>query len=165
MANVITFCRILFGIPILFFPAFSPLFYVFYVLCGLSDMLDGAVARKTNTVSAFGSKLDTVADLVFVAICMVKLLPVLNVPLWLWICIGIVAFVKIVNVVLGYAIHKKFAAVHTVMNKITGALWFLFPFTVTFLDLRYSGGVICAVALFAAIQEGYLILKKGTEYS
>jgi len=45
-----------------------------YLLCGLTDMLDGAIARKNNIVSEFGAKLDTFADIVFVAICMIKFL-------------------------------------------------------------------------------------------
>ena len=49
----------------LFFTVFSPLFFVFYLLAGFSDMIDGTIARKTNTASEFGAKLDTVADLIF----------------------------------------------------------------------------------------------------
>jgi CDP-diacylglycerol--glycerol-3-phosphate 3-phosphatidyltransferase len=52
--------------------ALSPWFCVLYISAGVSDMVDGWVARKTNTVSDFGSKLDTVADIFFVAVCLVK---------------------------------------------------------------------------------------------
>lgn len=62
-----------------------------------------------------------------------------------------------VNVVSGYAVHKKFVVLHTVMNKITGLMLFLFPLTLKFIELRYSGSVICVIATFAAIQEGHLI--------
>ena len=65
MANTITFFRIAAGIVLLFCPAFSPAFTVFYIAAGLSDMLDGFVARKTDTVSKLGAKLDTIADFVF----------------------------------------------------------------------------------------------------
>ena len=66
MANIITIIRILCSIVLLFCPAFSSTFYAFYITAGISDMVDGWVARKTNTVSEFGSKLDTVADIIFV---------------------------------------------------------------------------------------------------
>ncbi|MBR1973057.1 MAG: CDP-alcohol phosphatidyltransferase family protein, partial [Candidatus Methanomethylophilaceae archaeon] len=66
IANVLTGCRILGSILLLIFPAFSLRFYVTYLLCGLSDMVDGTIARRTNSVSRFGSQLDTVADMVFV---------------------------------------------------------------------------------------------------
>ena len=68
MANTITFFRIAVSIVLLFCPAFSPPFYVFYIAAGLSDMLDGFVARKTDTVSKFGARLDTIADFVFVVV-------------------------------------------------------------------------------------------------
>ncbi len=38
---------------------------VWFVLLGLSDALDGALARRWNQTSDYGSKLDAVADLVF----------------------------------------------------------------------------------------------------
>ena len=58
MANTITFFRIAASIVLLFCPVFSPACYAFYIAAGLSDMLDGFVARKTNTASRFGEKLE-----------------------------------------------------------------------------------------------------------
>ena len=52
MANLITGTRILCSNALLFCPAFSPSFVVLYLVSGLTDMVDGAVARKTGTVSA-----------------------------------------------------------------------------------------------------------------
>ncbi len=46
-----------------------------YIIAGIADMADGAVARRTGTVSEFGSRLDTAADTVFAAVCLIKLLP------------------------------------------------------------------------------------------
>lgn len=106
MANIITSCRILFSAVLLFFPAFSPVFYVLYCLDGFTDMIDGAVARKTNTVSDFGSKLDTIADIVFVAVCLIKVLPTLTISVWLWIWIGVIAGIKVCNVVSGFIVQK-----------------------------------------------------------
>ena len=68
---------------------------------------------------------------------------------------------KIINIISGFAVQKKFVAVHTVLNKVTGAILFLLPLTVPFADLRYSGSVVCAVATLAAIQEGHFIRMKG----
>lgn len=48
-------------------------------------MIDGTVARKTENVSKFGSRLDTIADIVFVAVCLIKLLPILTVPTWIYV--------------------------------------------------------------------------------
>ena len=81
MANIITGIRIVFSVALLIFPALSPAFFVLYVAGCLSDMTDGAVARSTGTVSGFGSGLDTFADIVFAAVCLIKLLPLLHVPI------------------------------------------------------------------------------------
>ena len=157
MANIITGIRILCGIALLFFPVFSPLFYALYIVAGVSDMTDGAVARKTGTAGEFGSKLDTAADLVLAAVCLIKLVPVLEIPPWLYIWTALIALVKVINIVSGYVTRREFAAVHTVMNKVTGMLLFILPLTSALIDLRYSGALVCAAATFAAIQEGHYI--------
>ena len=157
MANTITFFRIAAGIVLLFCPAFSPAFYVFYIAAGLSDMLDGFVARKTDTVSKLGAKLDTIADFVLVVVCLIKLLPILSLPAWLYAWIGIIALIKVVNIISGFVVQRKFVAIHSVMNRATGALLFLLPLTIPAVPLKYSAIVVCAVATFAAIQEGHFI--------
>ena len=120
-------------------------------------MIDGTIARKTNTASEFGSRLDTIADIIFVVACMIKLLPVLTIPTWIWIWIGVIAAIKVFNIISGYIVQKKFVAKHTIMNKITGAVLFILPLTLSIIDLKYSGGFVCTIAILAALQEGYLI--------
>ena len=157
MANIITGIRILCSIALLFCPVLSPTFCVLYRAAGLTDMIDGTVARKTNSVSEFGSKLDTVADFILVVVCLIKLIPVMVIPGWLYLWIAIIALIKVINVVSGYMVQKKFVAVHSVMNKVTGALLFILPLTLSTIDLKYSAIVVSMVATFAAIQEGYYI--------
>ena len=157
MANTITFFRIAASIVLLFCPVFSPAFYAFYIAAGLSDMLDGFVARKTDTVSILGARLDTIADLVLVLVCLIKLLPILSLPAWLYAWIGIIALIKVVNIISAFAVQKTFVPVHSVMNKAAGALLFLLPLTIPAVPLKYSAIVVCAVATFAAIQEGHFI--------
>ena len=162
MANIITIVRILCSIAILFCPVFSVTFYSLYITAGLTDMIDGWVARKTNTVSEFGAKLDTVADFVFVVVCLVKLLPIMDFPSWLYIWIGVIALIKIINIVSGYVIQKQFVTIHSLMNKVTGLLLFILPLTLSFINLRYSAVMVCLVATFAAVQEGHLIRTKNS---
>ena len=157
MANFITCIRIVISAALLFCPALSPAFYALYLAAGFSDMIDGAVARKTGTVSELGSRLDTIADVVFTAVCLIKLLPVLDIPAWLYTWIAVIAVIKLLNIAVGYLKQKQFPAVHSVLNKVTGALLFLFPLTLTWIDLRYSAAAVCAVAAVAAVYEGYLI--------
>ena len=58
---------------------------------------------------------------------------------------------------LATASGKTFISLHTVMNKLTGLLLFLLPLTLHVIELEYSAVLICAVATFAAVQEGHLI--------
>ena len=157
MANLITCIRIVCGISLLFCPVFSPVFYALYIIAGVSDMIDGAVARKTGTVSDLGSKLDTSADFVLVLACLIKLFPTVNVPTWLIVWIIVIAAIKAVNLISGCVMRKEIVVLHTAMNKVTGLLLFVLPLTLTYVDLKYSGAFVGAVATFAAIQEGHLI--------
>ena len=157
MANTVTSFRIVFSIGLLFVPVFSPLFYVLYLLAGISDMLDGTIARKTGTVSDLGSKLDTAADIVFVTVCLIKMIPVLDIPSWLVIWIFVIALIKVTSIVWGYVISKEFFAAHTLMNKAAGFMLFLLPFTAVVIDLKYSGVFVCILATVAAAEEIHLI--------
>ena len=158
IANILTGCRILGSVLLLFFPAFSVAFYILYLFCGFSDMIDGTVARKTNSTSKFGSQLDTVADLIFILISLFKLLPAIHLPGWLWIWSGVIAVIKISNIILGYVSKKEFLSLHTIMNKATGLLLFLLPLTISCVEAQYSAIVVCSIATISAIQEGLYVM-------
>ena len=160
MANIITGSRIAMSAFLLFCPALSPAFFVLYAASGLSDMIDGAAARRTGTVSEFGSRLDTFADIVFAAVCLIKLLPILDVPVWLYVWFAVIAIIKLSSITAGYIRQKKLVSVHSVLNKATGLLLFVFPRTLAFMDLRYSAAVVCMAATVAAIQEGFTAWAK-----
>ena len=153
MANFITGIRILCSIALVFCPALSPAFYALYVIAGVSDMVDGRVARITHTESEFGSKLDTIADGVFVAVCLAKLLPILHLSAWQYAWIAVIAAIKVSNVVIGYATQKKVVEVHSFMNKITGGVLFVLPLTLSFIDPLFSVSAVCLLATLAALQE------------
>jgi CDP-diacylglycerol--glycerol-3-phosphate 3-phosphatidyltransferase len=157
MANIITGFRIAASLVLLFCPVFSLPFCAVYLTAGISDMVDGVVARRTNTASEFGARLDTAADFVFVIVCLIRLLPVMDIPTWLYVWIGVIALIKVINIVSGYVTQKRFVTVHTAMNRVTGALLFVLPLTVPLVELRVTALFVCAVATFAAVQEGHLI--------
>lgn len=153
IANIMTISRILCSICLLFCPVFSIGFYILYLFCGLTDMVDGTIARKTNTASDFGARLDTVADIIFVAVCFVKILPLMDFPAWLWTWIVAIAIVKTGNVVWGLVREKKLISMHTMLNKVTGFLLFVLPMTFGFMEPVYSSAVVCFFATLAAIHE------------
>ena len=149
--------RILGSILMLFFPVFSVSFYALYLFCGVTDMVDGTIARKTGAVSAFGEKLDSFADLLFVVVSLIKFLPAIDIPVWLWFWGMIIVGIKVCNIAWGIIFTKKFITLHTMMNKLTGLLLFLLPLTLHFIALQYSAIVVCMIATISAIQEGRII--------
>ena len=158
IANILTGCRILGSILLLFFPVFSAEFYIIYLLCGFSDMIDGTIARKTHSTSELGSKMDTAADFVFVTASLIRLLPTIHIPQWLWIWGGVIALIKISNIIWGYVSKKQFISLHTIMNKVTGLMLFLLPLTISFIELKYTAIIVCSIATFSALQEGFHVI-------
>ena len=156
MANFITGIRIVLSIFLLFCTTFSPVFYALYLTAGLTDMVDGTVARKTGTASEFGAKLDTVADIVFTAVCMVMILPAIEIPVWIYLWIAGIAFIKLANV--SCVRHKKLASVHSVINKAAGSALFFFPLGFYLTDTSLFAAAICVIATVAAIHESYSVL-------
>ena len=114
-------------------------------------MIDGAVARKTGTDSEFGAKLDTIADIVFTAVCMIKILPLIEMPIWVYLWIAVIAFIKLANVFISYIRLKKLTSVHSVINKVAGAALFLFPLGFSLIDTTLFAAVLCIITTVAAL--------------
>lgn len=159
MANLVTSLRIICAIGIIFTTPFSEAFYCLYLIAGLSDILDGIIARKTNTVSEFGSKLDTAADFIFVIVCLIKVLPHINVEPWIYIWVISIGVFKIISLIIGLVKYKKLVPIHSKINKLVGLLLFIFPFCILFLKVWCSCIFLCFIASIAAIHEHYKIIK------
>lgn len=157
MANALTICRIVFGLALLVPLALSPAFLVIYAAAGATDMADGFIARRTNTESELGARLDSIADYVLVVVCLVKILPAITVPIWLWIWIALIVMVKVVNMISGFVMEKRLVLPHTIANKVAGVVVFLVPFALPFLDIAIVAIPACVIATFAAVQEGHFI--------
>ena len=128
IANSITVCRIPFSLALLVFSPHSVPFAVFYLLCGVSDVLDGFLAKKLHTESKTGERLDSIADLFFAAVYAVRILPLLHIPLWLWVWIGIIAGIKIAGILIARKKAHRLSIEHSFGNKLTGFLLFLLLF-------------------------------------
>lgn len=136
-------------------------FWTLYALCGISDMIDGSLARRLHAESKAGEVLDSVADLSFVVCCSIQLLPTLSIPKWLWIWAGLIVIIKIANQAIALTSVKRFCFPHTVANKLTGFLLFLVVPTISWSIIPLT--FVAVIATFAAIQEGYYIRRKRSE--
>lgn len=125
-------------------------------------MMDGFLARKLHAESKAGAVLDSVADICFIACCTIKIIPVLQIPTWLWIWAGVIVLIKLVNQVSALAVYKRLCFPHTGANRLTGLLLFL-SVPMTFWSI-FPIAFVAGVATFAAIQEGHLIRTRKMEY-
>ncbi len=153
--NTITTLRLLGAICLLLCNPADAVFWVIYGLCGISDMLDGYLARKLHAGSTNGAVLDSVADICLVACCAIRLISVVQIPIWLWIWVGVIVVIKIVNQIKALIVCKRFCFPHTKANKLTGLLLFL-SVPIAFWSIVPFAIVAC-VASFAAVQEGHYI--------
>ena len=133
----------------------SVAFWVIYGLCGISDMVDGYLARKLHAKSKTGAVLDSMADLGFVACCAIRLLPALQIPTWLWTWAGAIVVIKLVNQISALAVLRRLSFPHTKANKLTGLLLFLAVPTLFWSIVPIA--FVASVATFAAVQEGHFI--------
>lgn len=157
IANYISISRIVISSILAITETFSITFYILYIYCGISDILDGYIARKNKNESKLGAKLDSVSDIIFVIVAMIKILPVLNVSNGIIIWVVFIALIKIINVICGYIYYKKLVLLHTIANKITGFILFLVPLIIVKTDSIIFEIIICIIATISAIQEGHYI--------
>ena len=155
--NILSASRIALCLPLLLVGAMTLPFWVLYLIAGLTDILDGFLARRWGVESNFGARLDSLADFVFVLAAGYKLFPWLKRPVALWMMIGLIALVKASNAFSVYLVKQRIEFLHTKANKLTGLLLFIGLMAIGqsyFIPVAW--GVAC-IALFAAIQEGHLI--------
>ena len=158
VANYISISRAIMSIILLIPETFSITFYIIYIYCGISDMLDGFIARKSKNESKIGARLDSISDIIFVIVAMIKILPNLNLSNGIIIYLVFIVCIKIVNVISSCIYHKKIVLPHTTANKITGFILFISPFIIVNINNPIIFEIIiCSIATFAAVQEGHYI--------
>ena len=155
LPNILSSLRIVGTVVLLLSDVSSILFGALYIVCGISDIADGWLARKLKCVTRTGALLDSVADICFVACCAWKLLPILELPQWLWLWAGVIVAIKVVNQISALVMYGHCCFPHTTANKATGFVLFIaVPMTVwTIIPIS----IATTVATFAAAQEGHFI--------
>lgn len=164
IANFITGIRLIGAIALIFIKPLTVLFFIVYSFCGLSDAIDGFVARKLKITSKFGSKLDSVSDLTFYTVMMIKLIPKLCKSLFLfnWILLFVVLGIRIAAYVVSAIKFHQFSSLHTILNKITGGGVFLIPYFILLPKIGFNiyGLIVCLIAFAASLQELIYHIKR-----
>lgn len=160
-ANICTALRIALCPVLLLLPdTASAAFLIVYTLCGVTDALDGYLARRSGTASTFGARLDSAADLLFYSVMLIKMFPLMlkKLPLSVWKLLAATLLLHAIIYLTAALRYRRFAATHTWLNKATGLMVFLVPYMLpqTF-GVGYSAAA-CIVSLVAGTEELALYL-------
>ena len=130
LPNAITILRIIGTAVLLFIPPLTKEFFILYTLAGISDALDGWLARRLNLSSPLGAKLDSAADLMFYTVMFIRIFPMLwaALPRIIWLGVALVVLLRLCSYATAAIKFRRFASMHTLMNKLTGAAVFALPY-------------------------------------
>lgn len=159
LPNVITGIRILLAPVLLFTEPLGAAFMSVYMLCGLTDAIDGLLARRLNLSTALGAKLDSLADALLTAVILFVLLPRIDLSGGLLAWIAAIGAVRGLSLIVVYWKHREFAFLHTYANKATGFLLFCFPIMYFFWGSTLSTAVVCAGASVSSAEELWINLR------
>lgn len=151
--NIISVSRGVAAVAMLFFPVFSHGFWVLYCWGGISDMIDGTIAKKLNAESELGSRIDSVADLAFVICSAIMILPSVHLPVWIWLWVVAIGSVKLAGIIIGSCRQRKLTIPHSTSNRLTGILLFCLPFALIPFDALIPAVIVCAMATASLVED------------
>ena len=155
LPNIISCARIAGTIWLLLMKPLTTLFLVVYAITGVSDVLDGFIARRYGTTSELGAKLDSIADLLLYTLILIRIFPVMwvTLPKKIWIMVAAILGVRISAYITAAVKFHCFASMHTYMNKATGFMVFMVPFAIISPVAVPFCWCVCIVAMTASLEE------------
>jgi CDP-diacylglycerol--glycerol-3-phosphate 3-phosphatidyltransferase len=159
--NMLSILRIILSVLLIPLYPVDYIFIIVYLTIGLTDVLDGLIARKFGYESELGAKLDSIADLVFYSIYVFLFLKLFSSAFdsILQVILILIISIRMINMIVTKLKYKKIVFVHTIANKITGLLVFLAPMVLLNVNHAVSIKVMFAIALVAAIEELLISIK------
>jgi len=147
----------------LFFPVFSLPFWMLYCWGGISDMIDGPIARKQKTDSVLGSRIDSVADLLFVICSAIIIFPAIILPIWIRLWVAAIGVIKTGIIIFASCREKHLTIPHSKSNKLTGLLLFCLPFSLVFVEPTIPATIVCIMASASIGEDVFIICQKTEE--
>ena len=160
--NIITSLRIIGAVVLLFLEIRTWPFYIIYGVCGVSDAVDGFIARRMHATSSFGRKLDSISDLVFYAAMAYKMLmPLIETlhPVVSYTVLGLLIIRLGVYLISAFR-FKIFLSSHSLLNKGTGLIVFLIPYFIDLDPFFFYYSILGCVVAAAAITYDILNFKR-----
>ncbi|WP_068786781.1 CDP-alcohol phosphatidyltransferase family protein [Paenibacillus phocaensis] len=155
LANSLTLSRMILSLLLILMMNRPILFIITYCLAGLTDVLDGQIARKTNTASELGAKLDSLADMLMYGVIASALIIWTGEGMksvWPYLCIAIA--IRIAALLFAAYRYRTLAMIHTLGNKATGLVVFFAPLMI--FSPHYAASafrIVCIVSSLAAAEE------------
>jgi CDP-diacylglycerol--glycerol-3-phosphate 3-phosphatidyltransferase len=154
LPNLLSILRMILSFSLLWCLDDRILFVALYLLCGLTDLLDGYIARKYDCQTRVGAILDSIADLCMFFIIVFALITWMGtVSSILWAGFLSIAGIRVINMLIALIRFRQFAILHTLANKASGVLLFLYPVEYLLFRSNVLLFLLFAVALFSAIEE------------
>mgnify|MGYP001486943357 CR=1 FL=1 len=153
--DILTSLRIVGAVALVIVAPLTPLFYFIYTVCGITDGLDGWLARRWGCTSMLGAALDSVADLLFYTVTVLRLMPVLaaRLPSAFWLAVAAVLAVRLAAYAVAAVKYRRFAAMHTYGNKITGFSLFMLPYLMGMGHVMGPCTIVCALGGLSSAEE------------
>lgn len=152
ISNALSFLRIVLSITLFYLNPIKLSFVFIYIICGITDILDGFIAHKINITSELGAKLDSFADMLIIFVILFKFIPILNLNFYIIVWIFIIALIKISCIVIIFIRFKQFGMIHTYLNKLTGLLIFIYPILNYFISCKIYLYFIFIIATITSIE-------------
>ena len=145
---------------------------IILALSGVTDIVDGIIARKCNMISDFGKAFDPVADKLTqmaMLFCLVSRFPYMMIPFVLLVVkevfTGITALITIkrTNTVKGAVWHGKLTTVALYSMMAIHLLWYNIPRTISLILVGICIGIMLMSFIMYAIQNFTAIRKRTFE--
>ena len=145
LPNILSYARIAGTIWLILMKPLTPLFLTIYTITGVTDVLD------------------SIADLLFYTLILIRIFPVMwvTLPKKIWIMVGAILLVRFVSYGTAAKKYHRFASLHTYLNKVTGLMVFLVPYAIISPAAIPYCWSVCVVAMIGSIEE--LILHLTSE--
>ena len=126
LPNLITTSRFALVAALIFLPPLSLPSVIIFIIAGLTDMIDGPLARNIkNAKSNLGAELDSMADMFMVIVSVFIIVPAMGLWSVIWPAIIIALGFKLMSAVPGIVKHRKVFFLHTLANKVLAMLLFI----------------------------------------
>lgn len=164
--NILSGLRIALSLVMLTLLEQPKAFVTVYVICGVSDLADGIVARRFGAATTRGAQLDSFADFVFYAVALYSLLTLTDVihNTVVWGSVLAITGIRIFSLLITKVRFGLWSSLHTWGSKVTGAVLFLvIPICIFLGDVPLGLVVPLAVlGILAAFEESLIVLTAKT---